>query len=100
MTNLKPLYPLERGAAVVHFRTMCNGAYRFMAGKRRGWYRVLVVKDRKGSYNITSRNVIDQLYCGPRGILGVTEKSAYYLGDSHVTAEKIAAEYNAKVSRS
>ena len=94
MTNLKPSESLERGIAVVHFRTMCNGAYRYMAGKRRGYYRVLVVRERARSYNISTHNVLDVLYIGPEGIDGVTEKSAYYLGASRAMAERIAQDYN------
>ena len=87
MTNLKPLESLRRGIAVVHFR--------ITGPKRRGYYRVLVVKKvRAASYDVRSSNVVDVLYNGPEGSDALTEKSAYYLGPSRAVAKRIADDYN------
>ena len=82
------------GTAIVHFRRLTEGSRYYRPGCRRGWWRVLVVKDRRGSYAITAKNVTAVLYNGPEGLDGVTEKSQYYIGDSHEEATAIARAYN------
>lgn len=82
--------------AITNFRTMANGSYRYMAGKRRGYWRVLVVRDVNGPTMVTSKNVVRVAYEGPNGIDGVTERSAYYLGSSAAHASDIADRLNAE----
>lgn len=81
--------------AVVHFRTMPNGAFRYMRGKQRGYYRVLIVKNANGSMNVTSKNVVGVHFNSREGITGVTEKSRYFIGDCEDYCEALADEYNA-----
>ena len=86
--------PYARGTAVVDFRTFPNGAYRWMSGMRRGYWRVLELRDANGSRNIDSHNVISVLYAGHPGIDGVTARSKYHIGASLCACQRIAADYN------
>jgi len=82
--------------AIVHFRVMARGGYKWLKpGQSRGYWRVLVVRDVSGCIAVSARNVLDVLYTGPEGIDGVTDRSAYYLGHSRVKALQIAADWNA-----
>lgn len=74
---------------VVHFRRLPDGAYRWMHGLMRGWYRLMDVRDPRASMNCTSRNVIRIRAETKPGIVGVTRRSTYYLGG-------IASEYHAR----
>lgn len=80
--------------AVVHFRTVPNGAYRYMKGLRRGFWRVLIVKDAKGAMHLNSPNVVGVHWEGREGIDGVTERSRYAIEDTRRHAIRIAAEFN------
>ena len=82
--------------AIVHFRVMAHGGYRWIKrGQSRGYWRVLVVRDPNGRLAINARNVIDVLYIGRAGIDGVTQRSQYYIGDSRNHARQVAADWNA-----
>ncbi len=83
--------------AVVHFRVRSNGTYKHLNHKRRGYYRVLVVRDVGGSFNKNSHNVVKILYEGRCGIEGVSKRSRYYLGDEMEKAVFIAQEYNERL---
>lgn len=86
--------------AVVNFRTMQNGSYKYIRrGQCRGYWRVLVVKNPAGPLKIGTHNVVKVLYQGHPGILGVTEKSAYYLGGDLAQCERVAEEWNAETAR-
>ena len=80
--------------AIVNFRTMKNGAFKYMSGMRRGYWRVLVVRELSGSTAVNSRNVVAVLYSGPDGIDGVTDRSAYHIGHSRMRADKVATAWN------
>jgi hypothetical protein len=80
--------------AVVHFRTIPNGSYKYMSGLTRGFWRVLLVHNPKGSLAINSSNVLASLYESPVGINGVTEKSKYYIGNYYIYARNIADRVN------
>ncbi len=82
--------------AIVNFRTMANGSYRYMAGKRRGYWRTLLVRDINGPTCVHSRNVVSVLYKSPQGIDGVTERSAYCLDGYRDHAEGVAMRANAQ----
>lgn len=84
----------SKGTAVVDFRTLPNGAYRYMNDMRRGYWRVLEVRDVDGPYNINSHNVVAVLYQGPEGIDGVTTRSKYSLDESKAKALRIATQFN------
>lgn len=79
---------------VVSFRAEPNGAYRWMKGLRRGYYRIQVLASLLGSDKITSKNVVSQ-ESGREGIEGVTTRSAYYIGDQREKFEARAAAENA-----
>lgn len=81
--------------AVVDFRTLANGSYKYMAGKRRGYWRVLIVKNANGHRTLCSTNVVGVHFKSRPGIDGVTPRSAYYIGDCEDYCESLAAEYNA-----
>lgn len=92
--------PRSRGVAVVDFRTLPNGSYKFMkSGMRRGYWRVLELRDEHGSRNIDSHNVISVLYSGPNGIDGVTSRSVYCIDRSEREARAIAERFNATGER-
>ena len=78
--------------AIVNFRSLPNGAFRYMKGLRRGYYRVLIVKDENGSKHYNSHNVVKVLREFGEGLLGTTERSAYYIDDS--AAEALADWWN------
>jgi hypothetical protein len=81
--------------AVVNFRTIANGSYSWIKkGQRRGYWRVLVLKDINGSTSRSSRNVVEVLYAGPEGIDGVTSRSAYCIDDSRTEAHQVAMQWN------
>jgi hypothetical protein len=80
--------------AIVNFRTMANGSYKYMAGKRRGYWRTLLVRDLTGPTCIHSRNVVSVLYSSPAGIDGVTERSAYCIDAYREHAENVAMRAN------
>ena len=82
--------------AIVNFRTLANGSYRYMAGKRRGYWRVLLVRDVNGPTCIHAHNVVSKIYEGPAGIDGVTERSSYCIQGSAAEARRIACEHNAE----
>lgn len=95
--NAQTIATENKPTAIVHFRTMALGSFkRLRPGQYRGWWRTLVVRDPKGSKNINSKNVIEELYSGREGIEGVTEKSRYYIGHQFDEAKKIADQFNAK----
>lgn len=80
--------------AIVHFRTLANGTFKYMAGLRRGYYRVIIVRDENGSTHANSHNVISiPMECSP-GILGVTERSRYYLGGDLERCQEYARTWN------
>jgi hypothetical protein len=88
----------NKPVAVVNFRTMQNGAFKYMRrGMTRGYWRVLLVNDPKGCLKVGSKNVLEVLYSGPEGISGVTERSSYYIKGSHDKAILVCNEYNASV---
>lgn len=64
-----------------NFRTLPNGTYRWMRGLRRGYWRTLRVWDPAGPLTVNSHNVVSQRRESPNGILGVTPRSAYYIGE-------------------
>ena len=82
--------------AVVHWRTLPNGAFR--QGMReagpRGYWRVIVVRDPEGSMSRRSQNVRIILWEGRDGLRGVTHRSRYCRDDDHDTAVRVAAEFN------
>ena len=81
--------------AIVDFRTMVHGAYKWIkSGQNRGYWRVLIVRDPAGSHRANSHNVEGVIYKGPEGINGVTERSAYFIGQSMVHAQYIADKFN------
>lgn len=82
--------------AIVNFRTLANGSYKYMAGKRRGYWRVLVVRDINGPLMSTSRNVISIPYESCPGIDGVTERSSYHLGASLAHCRALAVQINSQ----
>lgn len=84
--------------AVVHFRTEPNGSFRWMRGKKRGYWRVLLVRDVRGSKNRRSKNVIEEVYRGRSGIRGVTERSSYWIGDDRTRAHQLAEKLNAETA--
>lgn len=84
--------------AVVDFRTLANGAYKFMAGKRRGYWRVLIVRDEAGPMRINSHNVVRVAYEGPEGIVGVTARSKYDISSTRAHAEALAEQLNCGAS--
>lgn len=86
--------PYARGVAVVDFRTLPNGAYKYMSGRVRGYWRVLELREVDGPRNINSHNVISVLYSGPTGINGVTSRSRYCLDSSHAKALGVASKWN------
>lgn len=87
--------PMTDRTAIVDFRTMAHGAYKWVKiGQTRGYWRVLVVRDPAGSRRVNSHNVEGVIYEGPEGINGVTERSAYFLGQSMVHAQDIADKFN------
>lgn len=87
--------PRTRGTAVVDFRTLANGSYKYMSGgKRRGYWRVLELRDVNGSRQVHSHNVIAVLYSGATGIDGVTERSAYCIIASRNEANDITERFN------
>lgn len=79
--------------AVVNFRVMPNGAYSYMRGLRRGYYRMQVLRDRSGPTSVNSRNVASQIASG-EGIEGVTERSKYDLSYARAYLQKKAHEVN------
>lgn len=82
--------------AIVHFRTLPNGGYRWIKrGQQRGYWRVLVVKDVNGPIRANSKNVIGEIFRGHEGVLGVSVKSAYCLEGDRQRADQVAAEFNA-----
>lgn len=84
----------EKLTAIVNFRTLAKGSYRWMRGLTRGYYRILLVRDLNGSTHANSRNVVEIVREGRSGLLGVTERSGYWLGFSRTTLEREAAEIN------
>lgn len=84
--------------AIVHFRTMRNGSFKYLKGARRGYWRTLVVKDPNGCKSVRSSNVLGVLYSGPEGLSGVTERSAYFIGRSMEAAKAAAEEFNARMT--
>lgn len=81
--------------AIVNFRTLANGSYKWIKrGQRRGYWRVLMVRDVAGSTMVTSRNVLSVAYISREGIDGVTERSAYCLDGARQTAEALADKMN------
>lgn len=88
--------PRSRGVAVVDFRTLADGGYKYVKrGQRRGYWRVLELRDAGGPTCIHSHNVIAVLWEGIRGIRGVTDRSRYYLGTSRAKAKMFAENFNA-----
>ena len=85
----------QKPVAILHFRTMQNGAFKFMKGNRRGFWRALVVANPAGSLAINSKNVLDVLYAGPVGIDGVTDKSTYNIESSREVALAAVQRFNA-----
>lgn len=86
--------------AIVNFRTMANGSYRYMGGRRRGYWRLMLVADPDGPTCIHSRNVLQVIAQSPEGIDGVTSKSRYYLGDYRNALLDRADEINAAAGTS
>lgn len=84
--------------AIVNFRTMANGSYRYMRGKRRGYWRVLIVKNINGPTTLSSHNVIGEHWVGREGIDGVSDRSNYCLNSSYDRAIQVADEFNASIS--
>ena len=80
--------------AIVNFRTLPNGSFKYMRGLRRGYWRLLVVRDATGPTAVHSHNVVRVVSEGRPGILGVTEKSAYYIEGDRERFEYRAAELN------
>lgn len=90
------LFKETRMKAIVDFRTLANGSYKYMRGLRRGYVRVIVVRDEKGSMSCASNNVQGVLVEFSPGIDGVTERSRYYLGGDYARAQEIADAWNAE----
>ncbi len=86
--------PTPAPVAIVHFRTLQNGSFKFLKGARRGYWRAIVVNDPAGSMNKRSANVVKVLYEGPEGLDGVTPKSGYYIGNSAEVAAAAAKAFN------
>ena len=82
--------------AIVNFRTLANGSYKYMRGLRRGYWRLLIVRDAAGPTAVHSHNVVRIAAEGAEGILGVTEKSAYYIDGDRERLEQMAARINAQ----
>ena len=80
--------------AVVNFRTTAHGSFKYMRGLRRGYWRLLIVHDAAGPTAVHSHNVVRVVSQGRPGILGVTEKSAYYIEGDRERLEQMAAEIN------
>ena len=83
-----------RQVAIVNFRTLPNGSYKWMKNLTRGWWRVSIVHDETGSLSNRSNNVIRTIYDGPDGLHGVTPRLRYYIGDSAAEARIIADKFN------
>ena len=83
--------------AVVHFRTLPNGSFEYMRGLRRGYWRVLVVKDPMGCLSVSSHNVVEVLWTGESGIQGVGPRSRYYIRPSYDSACRVAEHYNSQI---
>lgn len=77
--------------AVVHGRTRPHGAYRAMRGLRRGGYRVLTVRDIRGSYAVTSRHVLSVNDASHEGREGVTDRSrdALPVAEAYAVAARV-----------
>lgn len=86
------LLPGER--AIVHHVSMANGAYTWMRGHVRGYWRLSIVRDVNGSLRRNSRNVVAIVASTSEGLTGVTSRSAYYLGDQLGQLEARAKEIN------
>ncbi len=94
MTTPTPTQPLAAPVALVHFRTLQNGSFKFLKGARRGYWRAIVVNDPAGSKNVRSANVLKVLFQGPPGLSGVTPRSGYYIGHSAEDARAAAQAFN------
>ena len=87
----------KEGRYVVHFRTIKNGAYKWMNGKKRGYWQLLFVPEGAKTEDLRSKGVrlIDR---SPQGIFGVTKNSSYYLdefaGELKRRAEKMNNDRN------
>jgi len=81
--------------AIVNFRTIPNGTFSYLRnGQRRGFWRVLVVKDVNGPLIKTSRNVVAVPFESHAGIDGVTARSAYCLDGAYLRALEVAEAIN------
>jgi len=81
--------------AIVHFRSIANGGYRWIKrSQRRGYWRTLVVKDAEGSINVNAGNVVAVLFKGREGIKGASDKSRYCIDGDRQYAEQVAREFN------
>lgn len=81
--------------AIVNFRTMANGGYKWIKrGQRRGYWRVLIVADPAGCLRVNCHNVLSVPYEGPAGIDGMTPRSAYCIDGSAREAKELAACLN------
>lgn len=85
--------------AIVNFRTLPNGSYSWIKkGQRRGYYRVLIVRDENGSKHANSTNVISISMECSAGIFGVTQRSAYYVGGDFIRCQEWADVWNANAA--
>ena len=85
------------GQYKVVFRTMANGSYKWMLGLRRGYYHLLWVPEGARTNDLRSKGV-KLIESSPAGLLGVTEKSAYYIEHYRERLENRADELNAAVA--
>jgi hypothetical protein len=80
---------------VVRFRTLPNGSYKnIKRGQRRGYWRLLEVKDPKGSTRVQSSNIVRVIAESPQGIYGVTRRSSYWIGGHYDHFRERATTYN------
>lgn len=78
---------------IVNFRTLPNGAYKWMrGGMRRGYWRVLAVPAGKAP-TLSSRGVYEVMRTTD-GIDGVTPRSRYYIGGQMRACKRTAARLN------
>jgi hypothetical protein len=80
--------------AIVNFRTKPNGAFKWMRGLVRGYWRVLIVEDEHGSTDRNSHNVYSVLWEGRDGLCGVTSASKYDIHGDLLHALELADRWN------
>lgn len=68
-----------------------------MKGLTRGYWRVLE-RDTGCAHGWNARGHVREIYTGRKGILGVTQRSRYYIGDTSDRATELASTPHEVVS--